>query len=63
MTNEEKYVAEKFRAHKREMQMKMIKILLEAGYTCNEIAVSLNMRESIVRSYANSDSENSQNTN
>ena len=63
MTNEEKYVAKKFRSYKREKQAKMIKTLIEAGYTCNEIAVSFNLRESTVKSYVNSDNESSHNTN
>ena len=61
MTNEEKYVAEKFRGYKRERRVKMVKALVDAGYTCNEIAVAFNLQESMVRSYANSDDENGQN--
>lgn len=61
MTNEEKYVAEKFRGYKREMRVKMAKALVDAGYTCNEIAVAFNLQESTVRSCANSDDENGQN--
>lgn len=55
MMNDEKYVAEKFKAYKMEKQAEMIKALIAAGYPCNEIAVAFNLRESYVRSYLNRD--------
>ena len=60
MTNEEKYVAEKIKNYKREKQIRMINALIEAGYTCTEIAVAFNLKESTVRSYANNNDENGQ---
>lgn len=55
MTKEEKYVADKLRTYKLEKRVKMVKALVKAGYTCNDIAVAFNLSESTVRSYANSD--------
>lgn len=63
MTNEEKYVAEKLKTYKMKKRVTMIKALIDAGYTCNDIAVAFNLSESIVRSYVNRDNESGLNTN
>ena len=49
MTNEEKYVIEKFKELKEKKRMEMIVAMVEAGYTCTEIAVAFNLPESLVR--------------
>lgn len=61
MTNEENYVIEKFKEFKLKKRKEMIKALVAAGYSCNEIAVVLNFTESSVRAWADLDNENSQN--
>lgn len=60
MTNEEKYIVEKFKSFKEDKRREMLRVLIEAGYSCNEIAVALNLSESKVRAIAYGDTKNSQ---
>lgn len=49
MTNEEKYIIEKFKELKEKKRVEMIVAMVEAGYTCSEIAIAFNIPESLVR--------------
>lgn len=61
MTQEEKRVVEMFKEFKLKKRIAMVKALVAAGYSCDEIAVALNFQESSVRAWAYSDTNNGQN--
>jgi transposase len=55
MSNEEKYIAEKIKDYKKKKRNGMFKALVEAGYSCEDIAFVFDLNESTIRSWVYSD--------